>query len=300
VNVSDLRGFGRRSSSEQNRLGLYLQDQIKILNNLKILVGGRFDVYDRISIDRLSDSTTEDAAQRFSPRIGIVYQPIKPISLYGSFSQSFNPDVFSTQVDGSPLEPSIGTQYEVGVKGEFLDKKFSATLAAYRINKTNISTTDPNNPDFSIAVGEARSQGIEFDIVGEPIKGWNIIAAYAYTDAEITKDNFFAVGNRLANVPRHSASLWSTYEIQKGSLKGFGFGLGLVYVGDRFGDTDNTFVLPGYLRTDAALFYRSDKFRIGLNFQNLFNVNYFSAAAFRESIYVGDPFTVIGSVSIEF
>jgi iron complex outermembrane receptor protein len=193
--VSDLRGFGRRGSREQNRLGLYLQDQIKILNNPKILVGGRFDIYDRTSIDRLSDTTTEDSAQRFSPRVGIVYQPIEPISLYASFSQSFNPDVFSTQVDGSPLEPSIGTQYEVGVKGEFLDKKLSATLAAYRINKTNISTTDPNNPGFSIAVGEARSQGIELDIVGEPIKGWNIIAAYAYTDAEITKDNFESVPN---------------------------------------------------------------------------------------------------------
>jgi iron complex outermembrane receptor protein len=300
VNVSDLRGFGRRGSREQNRLGLYLQDQIKILDNLKILVGGRFDIYDRTSIDRLSDTTTEDSAQRFSPRVGIVYQPIEPISLYASFSQSFNPDVFSTQADGSPLEPSVGTQYEVGVKGEFLNKKLSATLAAYRINKTNISTTDPNNPDFSIAVGEARSQGIELDIVGKPIKGWNIIAAYAYTDAEITKDNFFAVGNRLANVPRHSASLWSTYEIQKGAAKGLGFGFGLLYVGDRFGDTDNTFILPGYLRTDAALFYRRDKFRIGLNFQNLFDVDYFKSAAFRESIYVGDPFTVIGSVSIEF
>jgi iron complex outermembrane receptor protein len=169
-------------------------------------------------------------------------------------------------------------------------------LAAYRINKTNVSTTDPDNPDFSIAVGEARSQGVELDIVGEPIQGWNIIAAYAYTDAEITKDNFFTVGNRLANVPQQSASLWSTYEIQQGPVKGFG----LLYVGDRFGDTDNSFTLPSYLRTDAALFYRKDKFRIGLNFQNLFNVNYFSSAAFRESIYIGDPLTVIGSVSIEF
>jgi iron complex outermembrane receptor protein len=300
VTVGDLTAFGRRGSNEQNRLGVYLQDQIKILDNLKLLVGGRFDLYDRTSIDRRSNTTTEDSAQRFSPRVGIVYQPIEPISLYASFSQSFNPDIFSTQADGSPLEPSVGTQYEVGVKGEFLDKRLSATLAAYRINKTNIATTDPNNPDFSIAVGEARSQGIELDIVGEPIKGWNIIAAYAYTDAEITRDNFFAVGNRLANVPRHSASLWSTYEIQKGPAKGFGFGLGLLYVGDRFGDADNSFTVPGYLRTDAALFYRRDRFRIGLNFQNLFNVDYFKSAAFRESVYIGDPFTVIGSVSIEF
>jgi iron complex outermembrane receptor protein len=149
-------------------------------------------------------------------------------------------------------------------------------------------------------VGEVRSQGIELDIVGEPIKGWNLIASYAYTDAEVTQDNFFSVGNRVANVPLHSASLWSTYEIQKGDLKGFGVGLGLFFVGDRQGDFDNTFTLPGYLRTDATLFYRRDKFRLGLSFQNLFNVNYIkSSAQFRESIYPGEPFTVIGSVSIE-
>ncbi len=300
VSVDDLTLFGRNGSREENRLGIYLQDQIRLLDNLKILVGGRFDLYNRTSVDRLSETTAEDSGQRFSPRVGLVYQPIEPISLYASFTQSFNPDIFSTQVDGSPLEPSVGTQYEVGIKGEFLNRKLFATLAAYRINKTNVSTADPDNPDFSIAVGEARSQGVELDIVGEPIQGWNIIAAYAYTDAEVTKDNFFSVGNRLANVPQHSASLWSTYEIQQGPVKGFGLGFGLLYVGDRFGDTGNSFTLPSYLRTDAALFYRKNNFRIGLNFQNLFNVNYFSSAAFRESIYIGDPLTVIGSVSIEF
>jgi iron complex outermembrane receptor protein len=300
VSVADLTTFGRNDSREQNRLGLYLQDQIKLLDNLKLLVGGRFDFYDRTSVDLLSKTTSKDSVQRFSPRVGVVYQPIEPISLYASFSQSFNPDFFSVLADGSPVEPSTATQYEVGIKGEFLNKRLSTTLSAYRINKTNIATTDPANPDFSIAVGEVRSQGIELDIVGEPIKGWNLIASYAYTDAEVTQDNFFSVGNRVANVPLHSASLWSTYEIQKGDLKGFGVGLGLFFVGDRQGDFDNTFTLPGYLRTDATLFYRRDKFRLGLSFQNLFNVNYIkSSAQFRESIYPGEPFTVIGSVSIE-
>jgi iron complex outermembrane recepter protein len=302
VSRADLTEFGRNDSREQNRLGFYLQDQIKILENLKILLGGRFDLYDRTSVDRLFNTTTEDSVQRFSPRVGLVYQPIEPISLYASFSQSFNPDdLLSVQADGSVVDPSTATQYEAGIKGEFLNQRLSATLAAYRINKTNIATTDPNNPAFSIPVGEVRSQGIELDIVGEPIPGWNLIASYAYTDAEVTEDNFFTVGNRVANVPLHSASLWSTYELQSGSLKGLGFGLGLFVVGDRPGDFDNSFTLPGYLRTDATLFYRRDNVRLGLNFQNLFNVDYAeSSAQFRESIYEGEPFTIIGSVSIKF
>jgi iron complex outermembrane receptor protein len=301
VQISDLTAFGRNGSRQENRLGIYLQDQIKVFENLKFLVGGRFDLYDRTSLDRLDNTTAKDSKSRFSPRLGIVYQPIEPISLYASYSQSFNPDLFSTTADGSPLDPSIGTQYEVGIKGEFLDKKLSTTLAAFRIDKTNISTSDPNDPTASLAVGEVRSQGIELDIVGKPLPGWNIIAAYAYTDAKITQDNFFTVGNRLANVPKNSASLWSTYEIQKGPVKGLGFGLGLLYVGDRSGDLDNSFELPGYFRTDAAIFYQTEQVRVGINFQNLFDVNYFpSSAQFRESVYVGDPFTVVGSVSIQF
>jgi iron complex outermembrane receptor protein len=84
-------------------------------------------------------------------------------------------------------------------------------------------------------------------------------------------------------------------------VKGLGFGLGLLYVGDRSGDLDNSFELPGYFRTDAAIFYQTEQVRVGINFQNLFDVNYFpSSAQFRESVYVGDPFTVVGSVSIQF
>jgi len=278
-----------------------LQDQISFSDNLKLLLGGRFDSFDQRSIDLVSNTTFNQERQRFSPRIGLVYQPSEQISLYASYSQSFNPDIFSISADGSPLEPTTGSQYEVGIKGEFFDGRLSTTLAAYEITKENVATTDPDNTDFSIAVGEVRSRGIELDVVGEIADGWNIIASYAYTDAEITEDNFFSVGNRLTNVPENSASLWTTYEIQSGGLQGLGFGAGLFFVGDRQGDLDNSFQLPSYVRTDTAIYYRRDNWRAALNFQNLFNIDYIkSSAGFRESIYPGEPFTVIGSVAVEF
>ncbi len=97
------------------------------------------------------------------------------------------------------------------------------------------------------------------DIAGEILPGWKAIASYAYTDAEITEDNSFSVGNRLVGVPENQASLWTTYEIQSGDLRGLGFGLGLFYVGERAGDLDNSFEIPDYLRTDAAIYYRRDQ-----------------------------------------
>lgn len=226
-NLSSLTLFARNNNDRVDTLGIYLQDQIAFSDNLKLLLGGRFDLLEQRSIDLLTNITSNQERQRFSPRLGVVYQPSEQISLYASYSRSFNPDIFSISADGLPLKPTTGTQYEVGVKGEFLDGRLSTTLAAYEITKANVATTDPDNTDFSIAVGEVRSRGIELDVVGEIADGWNIIASYAYTDAEITEDNFFSLGNRLANVPENSASLWTTYEIQKGSWQGLGFGTGL-------------------------------------------------------------------------
>ncbi|MBE9171148.1 TonB-dependent siderophore receptor [Pleurocapsales cyanobacterium LEGE 06147] len=301
---ADLTAFARDENTRSDLIGIYLQDLLAISDNFKLLVGGRFDIFAQRSIDFTSDpsSTFERNQEKFSPRVGLVYQPLEPISLYASFSQSFNPDPFSSiAADGSPLEPSTGTQYEIGVKGELLEGRLFATLAAYQINKDNIATTDPNNPDFSIAVGEVRSRGIELDVVGEILPGWNLIASYAYTDAEIIEDNFFEVGNRPENVPENSASLWTTYQIQQGGLQGLGFGGGVFFVGDRQGDIDNTFTLPSYVRTDAVVFYRRNNWQASVNFQNLFDIDYIrSSEGFREGIRPGDPFTVIGSISVNF
>jgi iron complex outermembrane recepter protein len=177
----------------------------------------------------------------------------------------------------------------------------TANLAAYELTKSNIATGDPDNPDFSIPVGEVRSRGIEFDVTGQLAPGWNIIASYANIDAEITKDNSLTVGNALTNVPRNSASLWSTYEIQSGSLQGLGFGAGLFFVSDRPGDLDNSFEVPSYVRTDAAVFYRRDNWRVALNIKNLFDIDYIdNSEGFREYVNPGEPLTIVGSISVSF
>ncbi|MEH2182995.1 TonB-dependent receptor [Nostoc sp.] len=283
------------SKSETNSLGIFLQDQVTLTDNLKLLLGGRFDLVNQQ--DYIGNTQQQDDA--LTPRIGIVYQPIQSISLYASFSQSFQPNS-GTRVDGSLLPPERGTQYEAGIKGEFLDNRLTATLAAYEITKSNVATTDPNNTDFVIPVGEQRSRGIELDIAGQILSGWNIIASYAYTNAKVTQSNDGQQGNRLANVPFNSASLWTTYELQTGSLQGLGFGLGLFYVGDRQGDLANDFETDSYLRTDASIFYRRNNLSLGLNFKNLFNVNYIEVSQTRALINPGAPFTVQGTISWEF
>ncbi|AFZ30442.1 TonB-dependent siderophore receptor [Gloeocapsa sp. PCC 7428] len=300
-NLDDLTLVVRSDTSRENNVGLYLQDQITLSESLKILAGGRFDVYDLQSLDSLSNTEAEDTVQRFTPRLGVVYQPSREVSLYGSYSQAFTPNIFGRTADGSFLDPELSEQFEIGVRGEFADGRLIANLAAYNLIKRNVEGPDPLNPDFAIAVGKIRSRGIELDVTGEILPGWNAIASYAYTDAEVTEDNYYPAGNRPNNVPRNSASVWTTYEFQEGNLQGLGFGVGLFFVGERSGDFDNTYELPSYVRTDAALYYRRDNWRAALNFQNLFDVNYIrSSEGFREANAPGAPFTVIGSLSITF
>ncbi|NJM71508.1 MAG: TonB-dependent siderophore receptor [Scytonema sp. RU_4_4] len=219
-------------------VGIYLQDQVTLLPNLKLLLGGRYDFINyksKFDYETLDHSNIQEANfydEAFSPRVGIVYQPIEPISLYASYSRSFVPNNSST-ASGEPLDPSRGTQYEVGIKAE-ISRQLSLSLAAYEITKTNVPTIDPEDDQFSIAAGEVKSRGIELDVTGEILPGWKIIASAYVNDAFISKDNDPALqGARFANTAKTGASLWTTYEIQKGDFKGLGFGTGIFYVGDR-------------------------------------------------------------------
>jgi iron complex outermembrane recepter protein len=255
------------------------------------------DFFEEFAGETTSTSNEFDKGA-FSPRVGLVYQPVEPISLYTSFSRSFVPNT-STTSDGEVIDPERGTQYEVGVKGEFGD--FSTTLAAYEITKTNITRTDPEDDNFSIPIGEVKSRGVEFDVAGEPVKGWNIIASLFFNDAFISEgDEDNPEDDTLVNAPTSGASLWSSYEIQQGEYKGFGFGGGLFYVGDVEAEIPNDFVIPSYVRADASLFYNRDNWKLGLNFKNLFDKQYFESSQNSSLIFPGATFTVLGSVSVEF
>jgi len=282
----------------RDTLGIYLQDQITLAENLKLLLGGRVDFFEERTTNRLVGEETSQSDTAFSPRVGVVYQPIQPISLYASYSQSFAPTI-GISATGEAFQPERGTQYEVGIKADINDQ-LSATLAFYDLTRTNVTTTDPNNSNFSVQTGEQNSQGIELDISGEILPGWNIIAGYAYTDAKVTEDNNIPEGNRLFAAPEHAFHLWTTYRIRQGDLQGLGFGLGFYYVGEAAGNLANTFEVPSSFRTDAAIFYERDRFRAAVNFRNLFDVEIYRAIGSSTLVGVGDPFTVQGTISWQF
>ncbi|WP_164928490.1 TonB-dependent siderophore receptor [Gloeobacter violaceus] len=279
--------------------GVYLQDQISFSDNLKLVLGGRYDTVSAPFTDLLAGTVNPSEGQAFSPRVGLLYKPAANVSLFANFNQSFAPS-FGRSATGTPFLPTRGTGYELGAKAELLGGRLFANLALYKIAKANVVTRDPANPGFSIQVGEQESQGIELDLTGEILPGWNLIASYAYTDAKISRDNTFPVGNRLPTAPLHGGSLWSAYRVSEGALAGWGVGAGVFAVGERFGDLDNSFSVPGYTRVDAALYYRRGWLNAAINFKNLLGTQYIEAATFRYAVHPGAPFTVQGTFEVRF
>lgn len=190
--------FGLTSTQDRriDFYGLYLQDLVSFGEHWKLLLGGRYD-YAGTEFERNNQLITDAIDREFSPRAGLVFQPIEDLSLYASYTESFLPFVFAVSADGSPFEPEFGEQIEVGIKRDWFEGRLSTTLAVFELTRANVLTPDPDNSNFSIQTGEQRSRGVEVDISGEILPGWNVISSLTYLDAQITEDNRFPVGNRL-------------------------------------------------------------------------------------------------------
>jgi iron complex outermembrane receptor protein len=316
--------------NRENWVGIYGQDMISFADDrLHLLLGGRYDwaaFNNTFAIGTAAQAAALFQMRRteaFSPRAGLVVQPLPWLSFYGSYTQSFGTDSALLAGATAPLDPQRGVQYEGGVKAELLDKKLTATLAFYDIDKTNIAQSTMVQNVFENI--DARSKGVEVDITGRLDENWSVIANYSHDDARITKDlNASAIaaglvrgcnpftnggntGCQLAGIPRDSGNLWLKYDAD-GWLKGLSFGGGLNIVGQRQGDNENTFQLPAYTLVNAMAAYR---FKVGdatvtaqLNVKNLFDQTWYggvgSPFATRFRVYPGTPQTFLGSIRVEF
>lgn len=309
-------GDHRFFQADNKTAAFYVQDQITILPHLKFMGGLRFDYVHQSTQNNEGSNSSDNHA--VSPRLGLVYQPIEPLSFYTSWTKGFQPSSPSSlNGNGDLFKPERSTQYEIGMKTFMMDNRLSATLAWFHLTRENLLTPNPDPGlaalGYSVQTGEQRSQGIELDVTAQVTPGWNVIAGYAYTDAEVTKDNDATLLNkRLANVPYNKVTLWSTYHVQEGPLKGFGVGGGLFAYSSRaasiFGDPID---MPAYVRVDAALYYNhaleqgnwlgAKGFNLALNVRNLLDQRYVATAQSGSTFFFyGEPFTVLGTVGLRF
>ncbi|MEL0210305.1 MAG: TonB-dependent receptor, partial [Novosphingobium sp.] len=281
----------------QKAYGIYFQDQIDLTEALKVRVGGRFDHFEQDILNRANNRPFSATVKQFSPTAGVLYKVTEDFSIYGGYGEGFRPnsgtDFF---VNAFPAE--LSKSYEVGMRFAAPGDAVTASVAVFEMKKNNVLTADPN-PDhagFSIAGGAAKSRGLEFDFSANLPGDLSVLASYAYIDAFWTTasaDKDFGLtirpGDRLINVPKHSANLF----VNKGFLIGgqrFTFGAGLNYVGKRLGETATAFELPGYvLGRLTASYSPADDVKINADVTNLFDKQYYAASYSRFWIAPGAP-----------
>ncbi|MEH1073709.1 TonB-dependent receptor, partial [Acinetobacter baumannii] len=245
---------------------LFVQDQIGLNERLSALLGLRFEHYEHDYKNLLPNTTNWNTSHdAFIPRLGLVYKASDDLSLYGNAAKSFKPNTGASR-NGEGFDPEEGTAYELGFKWQALDNMLSIDSAIFYANKENVLTLDPVDSAYKVAAGEVRSRGIELNIAGQITPAWKIIGGYAYTDAEVTKDNTLQKGTALANIPKNSFNLLNIYEFQDGPLQGLGLGINQKYIDKRAGQTANsTYTMKGYAVTDLVSYYQATpKLRLNL------------------------------------
>ena len=297
-------GPGGRSTDRHELVhsrSLNLQDQMRLSEKLFGVIGARYDHYEHRLDNEVTGKRTEQTHEKITPRIGALYQLTPEVGVFANASQSFKPNTGAPRPGtGTSFDPEEGVGYEAGFKFDLLDSRLGMTVAAFHLTKENVLTADPADSTYQIAAGEVRSRGLDLQLTGQLTDEVRVIGAYAYVDAEVTKDNTLASGSRLLNVPEHSGSLLGVYEFLDGGLKGLELGGGVNYVGDRSGNVaDSGFELPGYTTVDLLARYKATQdLTLGANLNNAFDRTYYERSYSNVWVMPGAPRNLSLSLSL--
>jgi iron complex outermembrane receptor protein len=289
----------------------FMQDSIHLTDQWILVAGGRFQTYDQYAGKGVPfKANTDGNGQKWVPRAGLVYRYTDELSFYGSYTESFKPNSTiaplsgsSTVLDGS-VAPEEAKSWEIGAKLD-MPGRITGNVALFDIKKRNVLVANSEGPvTLYSAAGEVRSRGLEVDVSGQLSDRWSLIGSYAYTDAEVTEDPTYK-GKALQNVAKNSGSLSAVYDF--GALIGgdqLRVGAGARYVGERAGNAVNDFDLPSYTVADAFATYETrlegQKVKFQLNVKNLFDRTYYTSAASRFFVSMGDSRQVTLSSTLEF
>lgn len=305
--VSDALVTYRQSAADANNrvrtnLGaIYAQDQAELSRRVQVIGGVRFDRFDLQFHNNRNNETLSRVDHLVSPRTGIVVKPMEAASIYASYSLSYLPssgDQFSSLTAVTQqMKPERFANYEVGAKWD-ATSELSLTTALYRLDRTNTRATDPADPTRIVQTGSQRTNGFEIGINGSITEAWSVAGGYAHQNAFVTSATTAArAGAQVGQVPHHTFSLWNNYQL----LPKVGAALGIVRRADMFAAIDDSVTLPGYTRADAAVFLSlTDRTRLQVNVENLFNRVYVANADSNTNISPGSPRAVRVALSAGF
>ena len=299
----------RNTSTDISNQAIYLQDQIYLSEQFQIIAGLRYDKFKTKFNDSVTTSNSANVNDQFiSPRVGLVYKPIEPVSLYTNYSLSYLPrtgeQLTSLTSSIKTFDPEKFTNIEAGIKYDLL-QSFSISSSIYRLERSKMAITDPSSPTNTIIVDGQVTKGFELGVAGKLFDSYSMYGGYTYQDAEITKnqgtgDAQITSGTPLGHVPKHTFSLWNKYELNDT----WSAALGVVSRSDMFAATPTVSTavkLPGYARLDAAIYANINKqTKLQLNIENLLDKTYYQSAHNNNNIMYGYPLTARATLTYTF
>lgn len=303
------RGNGPLKISQHNynegtTYGVFIQDLIGLNDQLKLMLGVRYDYFDFSTTNKLTKEHRNVKDGSFSPNVGLVWQPLPEHSFYTSYSKSFAPfggQMGVNQVTGSTdvtkmdKEPQYNEQYEVGVKSEWLDNRLNTQFSVFDIRKNNIRyKPKPNEePEVWATAGQHQSRGLEFSFIGRVLDNVFVRGGYGYTDAKVKEDKQKPgqEGNYLANTSKNTGNLFVRYL----PTEQWYTEVGVTYVGSYYPNINNQVKMEGFNRVDAAIGYSADPWNVTLAVNNLTNKEYW-----RSDSMPGTPRNVLLRLNYQF
>ncbi|MBO0403869.1 TonB-dependent siderophore receptor [Enterobacter bugandensis] len=290
---------------KQESYSAYAQDALYLTDKWIAVAGLRYQYYTQYAgKGRPFNVNTDSRDEQWTPKLGLVYKLTPAVSLFANYSQTFMPQSSIASYIGD-LPPETSNAYEVGAKFDLFDG-ITANIALFDIHKRNVLYTESvGGETIAKTAGRVRSQGVEVDLAGSLTENTNIIASYGYTDAKVLEDPDYA-GKPLPNVPRHTGSLFLTYDIHNAfagntlTLGGGGHG-----VSRRSATNGADYYLPGYFVADAFAAYKMKMqypVTLQVNVKNLFDKTYYTSSIATNNLgnQIGDPREVQFTVKMEF
>ena len=294
--------------SDQYTNGVYLQEQLT-WHKLQVLLGARMEWFTDVTQNKNgSESKTHQHA--FTPRVGLVYSVVPSTNVYATWIRGFEPQSVAVQSNpgsGGPFDPVESELWEIGAKGEYLNKRLSVTTALFSLRQKNTlyNAGVSGQPDLMVPIGEELSRGVEFDVSGRILPYWSIMASYAFNVAEISKapEGTKDLNLQRPGTPRHSANLWTKFIVPTGMLRNLGIGVGLNGVSERKGQVgrrENVVAYPGYALLNLALYYKVQEVQIQVNLNNALNKQYYISGYDRLRSFPGAPRNINLTINYRF
>ncbi|EHD22537.1 MULTISPECIES: TonB-dependent siderophore receptor [Brenneria] len=273
----------RASRSTIIQSGFLLQDSIDLWDRLHVQVSLKRSSWNN-TYQTNNAALVRYKTDKWIPNYGVSFDITPDVTVYANYLNSFSGNAQLDRRTGEVLPPATGKSKEVGLKVNLLDDNLTLTTALFDIRQDNVVVFRNGIP---VGAEGRKTEGFDVDLNGTLLPGWELTASYTYTDKKTPNSSFW---NSFKDTPRHTANIWTSYEIQNGLLQGAGASIGISGTSKttQNGTIGNYFTVGSQTQTDVAIFYRQPLWSLRFGVNNVFDRDLYYSTSTDDYVGVKD------------